>query len=308
MNRTGMFNFDPSLLDDPEFKEDSVREEIIVPILKRLGYSASGPYKIVRSKALLHPFVMIGSKKHTVTIVPDYLLHSEGRPALVLDAKRLDAKLVRSKHAEQAYSYAIHPDVRVRFYALCSGHQLVAYDIYEISPIFEIDFADIERQWDVVDSVLSPKSVAFAPERFFAPDFGTAVMKMSPQECIQWQFHFAKFSHLCLIDEGMFTLAANIPIGNIDHMASFDMPREVFAKLLSLTDHENREHLLNQLAPGRAAYSKRPIFARLDTFIGSPTQGQHDVFIPFIVQDVFELKEDDYHAFEALSRESTDYA
>ncbi len=39
-------DFDFSLFDLPEFKEDSVREEIIVPILKELGYSASGQYKI----------------------------------------------------------------------------------------------------------------------------------------------------------------------------------------------------------------------------------------------------------------------
>jgi hypothetical protein len=34
--------FDFTILDDANFKEDSVREEIIVPILTKLGYSASG--------------------------------------------------------------------------------------------------------------------------------------------------------------------------------------------------------------------------------------------------------------------------
>lgn len=31
-------NFDLSSLDDPEFKEDSVREEVIAPLLRKLGY------------------------------------------------------------------------------------------------------------------------------------------------------------------------------------------------------------------------------------------------------------------------------
>ena len=31
-------DLDFSVLDDPSFKEDAVREEIIAPILKRLGY------------------------------------------------------------------------------------------------------------------------------------------------------------------------------------------------------------------------------------------------------------------------------
>lgn len=48
-------------LDDPGFQEDSVREEIIVPILKGLGYGIERLYRIIRSKKLLRPFVSIGS-------------------------------------------------------------------------------------------------------------------------------------------------------------------------------------------------------------------------------------------------------
>lgn len=40
-------NFDFSLLDDPEYGEDSVREDIISPIIKALGYSASGNNKMI---------------------------------------------------------------------------------------------------------------------------------------------------------------------------------------------------------------------------------------------------------------------
>ena len=65
--------FDFKLLDDPDFKEDAVREEIIVPIIKGLGYSHSKPYKTIRSKRLLHPFVSIGSARKNIYIVPDYL-------------------------------------------------------------------------------------------------------------------------------------------------------------------------------------------------------------------------------------------
>jgi len=54
-------DFDYSILDDPEFKEDSVREELIVPLIKELGYSASGENKVIRSRQLKHPFISIGS-------------------------------------------------------------------------------------------------------------------------------------------------------------------------------------------------------------------------------------------------------
>jgi hypothetical protein len=38
-------DFDFALLDTREFKEDSVREELVVPILKNLGYRPSGTTK-----------------------------------------------------------------------------------------------------------------------------------------------------------------------------------------------------------------------------------------------------------------------
>jgi len=62
--------FDFKVLDDPAFKEDAVREEIIAPILRRLGYQPSGRARIQRSKTLTHPFVRIGVRRHPVNIVP----------------------------------------------------------------------------------------------------------------------------------------------------------------------------------------------------------------------------------------------
>ena len=78
--------FDFSLLASPDFKEDSVREELILPILHALGYTAGGLNRIVRSKSVVHPFVNIGSKKHKITIIPDYLLAAENKPAWILEA------------------------------------------------------------------------------------------------------------------------------------------------------------------------------------------------------------------------------
>ena len=39
-------DFDFSLLDDPDFKEDSVREELILPFLKTLNYRSAGRRKL----------------------------------------------------------------------------------------------------------------------------------------------------------------------------------------------------------------------------------------------------------------------
>lgn len=65
--------FDFCVLDQGDFKEDAVREELINPIIKRLGYKATGINRIHYSKHLIHPFVKVGSKSREITCIPDYL-------------------------------------------------------------------------------------------------------------------------------------------------------------------------------------------------------------------------------------------
>lgn len=53
--------------DDPDFKEDSVRELIIAPMLKKLGYLPSGTHRVARNKTLRNPFIRVGTRNHPVT-------------------------------------------------------------------------------------------------------------------------------------------------------------------------------------------------------------------------------------------------
>ncbi len=104
------FQFD--LLDDPAFKEDSVREELIAPMLKALGYTAGLPNQITRSPSLVHPYVYIGTRKYPINIIPDYVLRRDGEAFAVIDAKAPPEEIHKGKNVEQAYSYAIHKEVR----------------------------------------------------------------------------------------------------------------------------------------------------------------------------------------------------
>jgi hypothetical protein len=79
------FNF--NLLDDPDFKEDAVREELLVPLLNKLGYSASGECGIIRSKSLVHPFVMIGTQQRKINIIPDYILTYKNQPIVIMSTE-----------------------------------------------------------------------------------------------------------------------------------------------------------------------------------------------------------------------------
>ena len=61
-------------LENYGFKEIDVREEILMPLLKALGYNFTGDFKIIREKKLINPFNMVGTKKYPINIFPDYIL------------------------------------------------------------------------------------------------------------------------------------------------------------------------------------------------------------------------------------------
>ena len=111
-------NFDFAQLNSPDFKEDSVREVLILPLLQQLGYNNT---QIVRSKTFQNPFVKTASGKRALQQTPDYLLRIADSYAWVLDAKAPNENITDGGNVEQAYFYAIHPEVRTKFFALCNG-------------------------------------------------------------------------------------------------------------------------------------------------------------------------------------------
>jgi len=52
-------DFDFTQLDSPDFKEDSVRELIVSPLLVALGYANKDGVGIIRSKTLPDPYVIV---------------------------------------------------------------------------------------------------------------------------------------------------------------------------------------------------------------------------------------------------------
>jgi len=145
------------IANDPDFKEDSVREVIVLPVLKNLGYRQQD---IVRSKTLQHPFLKVGSNKNVaVKLIPDYLLKVEDNYAWTLDAKAPNKKIMNDESVEQVYSYAIHPEIRSIYFALCNG---VAFSLFRTSnpgePILYFEISEINYYWDKLAIFLSPRS------------------------------------------------------------------------------------------------------------------------------------------------------
>ena len=142
---------------NPDFKEDSVREVIILPILKELGYKQND---IIRSKTLQHPYLKVGSNKNIpIKLIPDYSLKVENNFAWVLDAKSPQEKVNDEENIEQVYCYAAHPEIRSTYFAVCNGLEFTLYRRESTNtPILFFEIDDIESYWDKLSMFLSPNS------------------------------------------------------------------------------------------------------------------------------------------------------
>jgi hypothetical protein len=149
-------SFDFNLLNSSDFKEDSVREALIIPILTKLGYSHSTPEaQIVGEKQLVNPFYKNGSKKVKINHYPDYLLQTDGLSICVLDAKSPVQKL---EDDGQVYGYAIHPEIRAKYFAMCNGREFVLWEKESGESLLRFDLQEIDYYWEKLEKYLSPKN------------------------------------------------------------------------------------------------------------------------------------------------------
>jgi len=158
-----------SLALNENFKEDSVRETIILPILKELGWQEEN---IVRSKSLEHPYLKIGSKNRPITLIPDYVFAISGCYAWVLDAKAPNQEIVNCGNVEQVYSYAAHPEIRSNYFALCNG---ISVSVFRTSgtnaPILYFNLENIDENLENLKKILSPGSFKSKDDVVYIPQY-----------------------------------------------------------------------------------------------------------------------------------------
>jgi len=239
-----VFNeFDFKLLNDPDFKEDSVREELILPLIKRLGYSASGDSRIIRSKSLIHPYVAIGSKQRKVSIIPDYVFLSKGKPYWVLDAKSPTENVLKSKHVEQAYSYAIHPEVRAELFALCNGKEFVLHSVKKFEPILHFSLEEIDTNWEILCRILNPEIKANPDVVQYHPDYGLHIHRLGAKVGFMYMAFAVNTNFIAKTQDGMYTTVTLIP-EEPEYAMSMDFGEKELAQLLSLLP-ENQTTMLS---------------------------------------------------------------
>ena len=276
-----------SSFSDPEFKEDSVRELIVVPILARLGFSPHGATRVVRSKTLSHPFIRVGTRQHPVKTVPDYTFFVDGRPALILDAKGPTQSVRDVGHVQQAYSYAIHPEVRCEEFALCNGLELAVYGGKTSEPLLELGFSEYESRWTDIEKFLGPRYLKQPKLRHFAPDFGTALQRMGIHVDATIHLPRTRLNFFFMTNIQFFTAIANCDFGAGEHCASFDFSLTFLDEMLASLPSPLREEFRSALMayPFKAS-AGLALELDLTVKLGSETRGRDDSFVPLLVQSV----------------------
>jgi hypothetical protein len=280
-------NFDLSLLDDPQFKEDSVREVIIAPILSRLGYTPSGPHRVVRSKALVHPFIYAGTRQIPIKLVPDYTLITEQKPVCIIDAKRPSEDILSRKNVQQAYSYAIHPEIKSTDFALCNGRQLVVFNVDDPKPQLLVSFHEFESRWAEVEQFLAPRFLRNPVLRKFAPDFGLALSRSGLAKDATIVMLGMQLNLFLRISDELMTASANISFAERDHCVSVDFRADLLDAILSCLPRPLAAQFSGALnrVPFQAA-AEMAIELDAELKLGDEVDNGDEQFIPLIIENL----------------------
>ncbi len=281
--------FDFGVLTDPDFKEDSVREEIISPILKSLGYGVTKPHRTLRSKGLEHPFVSVGSARKKITCIPDYLMEVDDKYAWVLEAKSPNENIISGKHVEQAYSYAIHSEIRVPLFSLCNGKEFVLYHISNDKPLLNFDMIALPNYLESLAKYVAPSNVLNSDFRL-AKDLGLHLKRLGFGEFESIIFPDVPVSFIGQLDPDMFTAGTGIKTEEGDRYAmSLDFGEDVLGQMSGKIPSEAIEMLKIREKTRRknVEFVDGSFKLTFDCRVGVDLQENSDeIFLPFIVNRV----------------------
>jgi hypothetical protein len=146
--------------------ETDIRAEVLEPLLRRLGYSMTGTAAIRREHSLSYPYLYLGRKKPGKDLmlrgVADYTLEVAGHARWTLEAKP-PSDLLDDEVIQQAWSYAIHPEVQSSYFAICNGRNFKLYSTssaWSAGPLLDLTYDELHSRFSEVQAYLGPSEIA----------------------------------------------------------------------------------------------------------------------------------------------------
>jgi hypothetical protein len=141
-----------------DYDENAVREEVLLPVLKLLGYSRGGTSSRIDPPMPLHR-VMLGSEEKKITGRPDYVVSVDVRSAFVVEAKKA-GRALRDKDTEQAEYYALHAKVQAPLCLVSNGD---VFEVFRVAPpsaaerhVVSVTRDRLVTDWGLLEAALSP--------------------------------------------------------------------------------------------------------------------------------------------------------
>lgn len=148
-----------------QLNETDVREEILAPLLRRLGYRSGTINNVIREQSLRYPKIFLGRKdpKRDPELrgKADYICEADGKVRWTIEAKSPAIK-VAIDDIEQAYSYSNHPEVRAVYFCISNGHEFKVYQTNlspQSPPLLSILYEEFNEKFDVIKNLLSPAAI-----------------------------------------------------------------------------------------------------------------------------------------------------
>lgn len=145
--------------------ETDIREEVIAPLARRLGYRSGTPNNVIREQSLRYPMLSLGrkdaKKDPALRGKEDYILEVQQRVRRVIEAKAPEVSL-GVDDIEQAWTCANHPEVRAIYFVLCNGRHLLVYRTVhgpEAPPILSLTHEQLESDFQLLSNLLCPDAL-----------------------------------------------------------------------------------------------------------------------------------------------------
>jgi Type I restriction enzyme R protein N terminus (HSDR_N) len=144
--------------------ETDIREEIVAPLLRHLGYRSGTVNNVIREQQLSYPMLPLGRRKSTDPLlrgIADYICEANGGIKWVIEAKPPGEDLDELVQ-EQAWSYANHPQIRAVYFVVTNGCKFKIYQTNkgaEAAALFECDYRQMASMLPTIENILSPDSI-----------------------------------------------------------------------------------------------------------------------------------------------------
>jgi hypothetical protein len=143
------------------FKEDDVREEFLTPIIRLLGYQRDSEYKVLRSEEynIWKPYLKLGRRKYKL----DYQFIVWKQGFWLLEAKPSTPKELKDEDVEQAFSYALLPQVDAPYFSVSNGYETMLYERDESldKPLIHFYQAEIIDKFEAFRQIVHSEQLTF---------------------------------------------------------------------------------------------------------------------------------------------------